>query len=290
MRGSAPICMVICMVIFGTIGLFVRNIALSSEELALYRAIMAAVFVGGFLLLRGEKADRAAVKKALGWLIASGVCMGINWILLFDAYAHTTISLATLSYYFAPVIVMAAGPLLLKEKLCFRQKLCFTMSTAGMVLLVGAAGGGSNDWIGVLFGLGAAVFYAGIMLINRFIKGVGGLHRTFFQFVAATAVLLPVVLLRGPLQLGTLQTGGIVNLLIVGIVHTGISYCMYFAAIRTLPAQQTAMLSYIDPLVAVAVSIAPLGIEQLTFWQICGGILILGFTLLNELSIKRSEA
>ena len=272
------------MAIFGTIALFVRRIPVSSSEIALYRAGMATVLLGIYFLVTGQKIDLRAIRKELPLLLASGVAMGFNWILLFEAYRYTTVSVATLSYYFAPVIVTVACPILFKEKMGAKQWLCFVMSTIGIVLItgIGDLSGGDTHLIGILFGFGAAVLYASVVLINKFIKGVAGMQRTFLQFVAAAVTLLPYVALTGGFHLNTLNTGGWVNLLIIGIIHTGLAYCMYFSALKDVPGQEAAILSYIDPLVAVAVSVFALG-EVLTLPQLIGGVLILGFTLLNEI-------
>ena len=286
-ENTAKLFMVIAMFIFGTIAPFVRSINVSSGELALYRAVMAAALVGGFLLVTRQKLSLGSIKKELLLLILSGAAMGINWILLFEALKKTTVSLATLSYYFAPVIVMAVCPILFKEKLSAKQIICFVMATAGLVLITGTAGGGSNDLLGIAFGLGAAVFYAAVMLLNKFIKGVAGLHRTFIQFLAAAVVLLPYVAFTGGFGLGELDGIGWGALLILGLVHTGITYCMYFSALKELPGQTAAILSYIDPLVAVAVGFFMN--ERMTAIQIIGGLLILGFTLWGELPIGRKK-
>ena len=278
--------MIISMIIFGTIAPFVRNISVSSAELALYRAVMAAVLVGGFLLVTGQRIDVKAIKKELLLLLISGAAMGVNWILLFEAYKYTTVSVATLSYYFAPSIVMIVCPILFKEKLGAKQIVCFVMSTVGLVLITGTAGGGSRDLIGILFGLGSAVFYAAVMLLNRFIKGVEGIHRTFIQFVAAIIVLLPYVICTDGFSLGSLNALGWGSLLVVGLVHTGLNYCMYFFALKELPGQKVAILSYIDPLVAVVISFLFLN-ESMTASQILGGILIFGFTLWSELPSRK---
>ena len=270
------------MFIFGTLAPFVRNISVSSGELALYRAVLAALLVGGFLLVTRQKLCIKSIKKELLLLLLSGAAMGINWIFLFEAYKYTTVSVATLSYYFAPVIVMLVCPLLFKEKLTPKQIICFAMSTAGLVLITGAAGGGARDLLGIAFGIGAAVFYATVMLLNKFIKGVAGLHRTFIQFLSAIVVLVPYVALTSGFTLANLNANGFGNLLIVGLVHTGITYCMYFTALKELPGQKVAILSYIDPLVAVLVSVIWLG-EGIKLPQIIGGILILGFTLWSEI-------
>jgi len=283
---SPRLMLIASMAIFGTLGLFVRNIPVSSGELALYRAVMATIMIGAFLVITKQKIPFANIKREIPLLLASGVAMGINWILLFEAYKYTTVSVATLSYYFAPVIVTVVCPIIFREKMTGKQIICFIMSTLGLVLITGIGDvGGGSDFIGILFGLGAAVFYAMVILLNKFIKNVEGIHRTFLQFIAAVVTLFPYVLFTSGITLGKLNGIGWVNLLIVGLIHTGVTYCMYFSSLKELPGQKAAILSYIDPLVAVLISVTILG-EDMTVWQIAGGILILGFTLWNEIAPK----
>ena len=278
---------VIAMAAFGTLGPFVRNIAVSSGELALYRAVMAAVLLAGYLRLSKQRLNLKELKRELPLLLFSGMAMGINWILLFEAYKYTTVSVATLSYYFAPVLVTLVCPLLFAEKMGPKQWICFAMSTLGIVLItgIGDLSGGSNHMKGILFGLGAAVFYAAVILLNKFIKGVAGIQRTFLQFLAAILILIPYVAFSGGMTLQRLDALGWICLLIVGLIHTGITYCLYFSALKELPGQEAAILSYIDPLVAVLISVFVLG-EQMTAVQLIGGALILGFTLWNEIQTE----
>ena len=280
----ARLMLVLSMVSFGTLAPFVRNIAVSSGELALYRAILAAALISSFLLVTKQKASFPALGKELYLLVLSGVAMGFNWILLFEAYKYTTVAIATLSYYFAPVIVTVVCPFLFKEKLTKKQILCFLMSTLGLSLVIGITnlGSGGNNAIGIAFGLGAAVLYALVILLNKFIKGVTGIHRTCLQFLAAIAVLIPYVAFTSGFHLGRLDLTGWSCLLIVGLVHTGITYCLYFTALKDLSGQEAAILSYMDPLVAVVIGVVILK-EPLSWQQLAGGLLILGFTLLNEL-------
>ena len=278
------------MTIFGTIGVFVRNIPVSSGELALYRAILAAVMIGVYLLLTKQKIRFGEIRKEIFLLLASGAALGFNWILLFEAYKHTTVSVATLSYYFAPVIVTAVCPILFREKMTGKQIVCFVLSTVGLVLIIGPGGiAGGEDGIGILFGLGAAVLYATVVLLNKFIGNVDGISRTFLQFLSTIAVLLPYVLFTDGITLGKLPAMGWVNLLIVGLIHTGLTYCMYFSSLKELSGQQAAILSYIDPLVSVLLSVTLLG-ETMTLWQMIGGVMILGFTLWNELTPRSAKA
>lgn len=285
---DARIMLILSMAIFGTIGYFKRNIAVSSGELALYRAVLAAVFIGFFLLVTRQKIPFGKIKKQLPLLAVSGAAMGFNWIFLFEAYENTTVSIATISYYFAPVIVMLVCPILFKEKMGLKQWICFIMSTVGIVLISvsGKDEEGSNHLLGIAFGLLAACLYATVILINKFIKTVDGIHRTFLQFIAAIIVLVPYVLLTGGITLGTLDTKGWVFLLTVGLVHTGITYCMYFSSLKELSGQKAAVLSYIDPLVAMLCS-AFLLQEAMAPWQIIGAVLVFGFTLLNEIDLTK---
>lgn len=283
LASKARMQLIISMTIFGTIGLFVREIAVSSGELALYRAILAAVLITGYLVITRQKIDAKAIRKEIPVLLGSGVAMGVNWILLFEAYRYTTVSVATLSYYFAPVIVIILSPILFREKLTKKQIICFVMSTIGLVMIIDVTniGEGSFHLMGILFGLGAAVFYAMVILLNKFIKGVSGIHRTLLQFFAAILVLIPYVCFTGGIHLGTLNGKGWICLLIVGLVHTGITYCMYFSSLKDLSGQEAAILSYIDPLVAVVVSVLVLK-EGISWLQLLGGGLVLGFTIWNE--------
>ncbi len=287
---SSRTMLIVSMTVFGTIGLFVRNIPLPSGKIALYRAVLAAILIGIYLLITKQKIPFKKIKKEIPFLVLSGIAMGFNWILLFEAYKYTTVSVATLSYYFAPVIVTLACPILFKEKMGKKQWVCFIMSTFGIVLItgIGDLSQGSNHFKGILFGLGAAALYATVILLNKYIKNVDGIHRTFLQFLSAIAVLVPYVLFTDSVNLDTLNGKGWIFLLIVGLVHTGITYCLYFSSLKELPGQQSAILSYIDPLVAVLISVVILK-ETMTPMQIVGGILILGFTLWNELPAKEKE-
>ena len=253
--------LIVSMTVFGTIGLFVRRIEITSAELALCRAGLAAVFLLLSFLVTRRRLCLSEIKKSLWLLLASGAAMGINWMLLFEAYQYTTISLATLSYYLAPVIVTALCPLLFHEKMTRAQVLCFLMSTLGVALITGSGSvhGGASDVRGICFGVSAAVFYAAVILLNKYITGVPALERTFVQFLAAILVLAPYVALTSGFHPGVMSAAGWVNLLIVGFVHTGVTYCMYFAAIRTLPGQESSLLSYLDPIVSVLISVLLLG-------------------------------
>ena len=286
----ARLAMIVSASVFGTLGPFVRRIEVASAELALYRAVLAAVFLLLFFLVRRKRLRLREIRKALWLLLLSGAAMGFNSMLLFESYKYTSISLATLSYYLAPVIVTALCPLLFHEKMTRTQVLCFLMSTLGVALIIGSGGlqGGGSDLRGIICALGAAVFYAAVILLNKYIHGVTGLERTFVQLLAAILVLAPYVGLTSGFHPEVLSATGWVNLLIVGFVHTGVTYCIYFSAIRTLPGQESSLLSYLDPIVSVLISVLLLG-EPLAPIQIVGMVLFLGFAIANEFTHKNAE-
>ena len=287
---TPKILFIISMAVFGTIGWFIKFIPLSSGEIALYRAILASLLILGFLLITKQKIPFNNIKKQIPLLFISGAAMGFNWIFLFEAYKYTTVSVATLSYYFAPVIVTVVCPILFKEKMTIKNIICFVFSTVGLVLITGLGdlSSATNHLIGVGLGLGAACFYATEVLLNKSIKNVDGIPRTFIQLVSSVIVLTPYCLLTSGFNVLTLNGTGWALLLTVGLFHTGITYCLYFSSLKELKGGELAILSYIDPLIAVVISVAVLG-ETLTILQAVGGLLILGFTLLNEIKLTKRE-
>jgi RarD protein len=283
MKGKLKI--IIAMLIFGSIGLFVRTITMSSNEIALLRAIIGSVFLGitGFLLK--QKPSFRQIKENLIILLLSGSAIGFNWILLFQAYKYTTISNATLSYYFAPVFVIIMSPIILKEKLNFRKTLCVTLSMIGLFLILNLNGGYNqnsyNHLKGIAFGLSAALLYSAVIILNKFIKNLSGFETTLIQLFLAALVLLPTIALQGNINLGSISASQWILILILGIIHTGIAYYLYFTSIRELEGQAVAIISYIDPISAVFFSVIFLS-EAVTMRQLIGGILILGSTFFSE--------
>lgn len=275
------------MLIFGTIGVFVKNIELSSSEIALTRG-----FIGGFVLILAtfllkKKLSVEAIKRNLLLLIFSGLAVGLNWIFLFQGYKYTSISNATLSYYFAPVFVTILAPFILKEKLTISKFLCVLMALVGMGCIVGVDGiNGGKDIVGIVYGLVAAGFYASVILMNKFLKEIDSIEITVVQLLSAAITLLPYVLIVEGNNIFSVATTSIPYILILGIVHTGIAYLLYFSSLQGLKGQTIAVLSYIDPVFAVIIS-ALLLKESLGGLQILGGILILGSSFISEILNKK---
>lgn len=267
------------MVIFGSIGIFRRYIPLPSGMIGACRGLMGAAFLLAVSLLRQQRPDGKTIRPQLMKLLFSGAAMGFNWILLFEAYRYTSVATATLCYYMAPVFVILASPFLLKEKLTPGKLLCVLAAVVGVALVSGVGEGGSLT--GVLLGLGAAVLYATVVLMNKTLSGVSTEDRTMLQLASAGAVLLPYTLLAENLSGMTMDGTSLFMLLVVGAVHTGLAYWLYFGSMKALPAQTVALYSYIDPIVAILLSALILG-EALTPLGIAGAVLVLGATLVSE--------
>lgn len=273
------------MTVFGTIGIFVRYIHLPSSIIALVRGIIGAAFLLLVLGLKRTRPDGAAIRKNLLLLCLSGAAIGFNWILLFEAYHYTTVATATLCYYFAPIFVTLLSPFLLGEGLTRRKILCVLAALGGMVLVSGLPQAGLpslSEAKGILFGFGAAILYASVVLMNKKIAGIGAFDKTMVQLAAAAVVLLPYTLVTEDYSALSPTPLAIFLLVVVGVVHTGVCYTLYFASLAYLPAQTAALFSYIDPVVAILLSAFFLG-EPMGLLGAVGAVLVLGSTLVSEL-------
>lgn len=280
--------LILSMIVFGTIGIFRRYIPMPSSSLAMLRGIIGTVFLLAVILLKGKKLSFKAIKHKLLILIVSGAMIGINWVLLFESYNHTTVAIATICYYMAPVFVMIASPIVLKEKLTPLKAGCVIGAVIGMLLVSGIfkAENSNSELIGVLFGVGAAVFYAAVIMLNQKLKEVDAYNKTIVQLFFASAVMVPYVLLTEADPFGEVTSFSIMMVLIVGMIHTGLAYVLYFGSMKYLNAQKVALFGYIDPVVAVLLS-AFLIREVPTTLEVLGIVLVLLSTMISEIPIDK---
>ena len=282
---SATIRLVASEVIFGTLGLFVRLIPLAPTALAASRGILGALVLLVYLRLSGKTLQLPRKVRTLAVLLASGVCLTLNWALLFKAYGLTTLATAELAYEMAPVMVMAVSPFVLDEHLTTTRKVCLCLALAGIVAVSGVLEPGATVGVtlqGVAFGLGAACFYAAVMVLNQLLGDVDPLTKTTVQLGVAGLALLPQVLLAGDAGWQALGFQAWVMLAIVCVVHTGVAFILWFSSLHNLSAQKVAIFNYIDPAVALLVSALVFG-EHMTPLAMVGAVLILGSTLASEL-------
>ena len=275
--------MAAAMLVFGTIGLFVKNIGFPSSFISFARAWTGSIFIALFMLVSGHGLDKKSVLKNLKLLIPSGIAMAFNWICLFEAYRFTGVAVGTLCYYMAPVIVVILSPVFLKEKLTAINVTSVLAAVVGAVLISGVVSGSAKSAKGILLGLAAAALYSTVVMINKFVKNLSPIETTFVQLSTAAVTMIPYILLTEDVTAFVFDRRSVIFTLIVGVFHTGIVYMIYFSSVQKIPAQTTAVFSYIDPVTAIILSAVVLG-ERLDAVQLIGTFLILAATLFNELA------
>ena len=286
----ARMMLITSMVIFGTIGIAVKFINLPSAVISTIRGLLGAVFLIIITLILKKPISFKAIRKNFWLLALSGVFMGVNWILVFEAYRYTTVATTTLCYYLAPVFVMLFSPIILKEKLTPKKLICIFTALIGMVFVSGvlSAGFSMSEFTGVILGVSAAVLYAGTVLINKKLKDISAYDMTIAQVGIAGIVLVPYTLITEDMSVfAGLDAVSLILLAVVALVHTSIGFAIYFGSIQKISAQTAAIFSYFDPVVAILLSALVLK-EPMTPLSIVGAVLILGSTLVSEIRLKKS--
>ena len=271
------------MLIFGTIGVFRRMIPMDSALIAFFRGVTGCLVILLVSLLRGgrrERPDRGTLLR----LLLSGAVIGLNWLALFEAFNATSVATATMCYYMAPTFVILLSCVLFREKMTVRKAACAVAALGGMALVSGVAENGlpgPGERKGILLGLCAACLYAAVVLLNKRVRGVDPYLKTTVQLGAAAAVLLPWLLAVGGFAGQQWSWGTVGLLLLLGVVHTGVSYALYFGSMDGLRTQTVALFAYIDPVTALALSALVLH-EKLTLAGVVGAVLILGSAIAGE--------
>lgn len=280
---------VLAVVLYGTIGLFLRFVDLPSEAVAFYRGCIGGTFILAYKLIRKEKPDFGAVRSNLVWLLISGVALGLNWIFLFAAYVTTTVAVASLCNYMAPVFVILLTPFVLKERLDPRKIPCVIAALVGIVLVSGVFGGEIGNPLGILYGLLGALCFTVLVFCNRKLRGISALDRSVIQLFVSALTILPYMLIHnaGRFPFPTDLRSGLI-VLMLGVLHTGVAYCFYFNGIAVLPIQTIAILGYLEPVVSVICSAVFLG-EALGLPGWIGAALILGAAVVSERIPAKTE-
>ena len=284
MKRFASLKLISSMTIFGTIGLAVRWLPLSRGMTASLRGFIGCAVILLFMLAVRKRPDVKAIKRNLFPLLLSGAFIGVNWIMLFEAYSFTTVATATLCYYVAPAFVILASPTVLGEKISLKKGICVLGALLGMFFVSGLVGGdlpASYELLGVALALGAALFYAAITLVNKKMTDISSYDTAVVQLFVAATIILPYSLIAEDNSGITVDFRLIILVLAIGAIHTGLAYVLYFSSVGELEAGSLAALSYIDPLVAIFVSLIILG-EPMEWSGWVGALLILISTLISQ--------
>lgn len=283
MEARATISYVSSLCIYGTIGWVLSFINLPSEVVVLCRGLLGSLFLAVVVFAVRRRFDAALVRSKLALLVVSGLCLGLNWVFLFEAYRVTTVAVASLCNYMAPIILVLLAPLL-GEKLSARRLVCVAVAFIGMILVSGVVEGGAEGvtaW-GVTLGLLAAVGFVGVVVCNRKLTEVPVYDKALVQLCAATVAALPFVVVGNWGVALQPDAASIALVVMLGVVHTGFAYCLWFSALGTLKVQSIAVLGYIEPVVSVLCSVFLLG-QPLSALGWLGAACILGAAAASEL-------
>jgi len=265
------------MILFGTIGTVSRYISLPSAFMSCVRALISVAVICLWMYASHSSPDFKAIRANLPRLIISGILLGANWVLMFEAFRLTTVAVASVCYYMQPVFLMLCAPFFFKEKLSLKKTLCIIAGFGGMLLVTGITGDPftTQQFLGAFLAVMAAVMYTANIISNKKLSGISAIDSTAAQILAAGITLLPYVCVTTDFKSLSVDTRSIMLLLILAVLHTGIAYIVYYASIRSLDAQTVAVMSYIDPVESVLLSVFILK-EPMTLTTAIGSVLILG--------------
>lgn len=272
--------MVLAMVIFGSIGIFVNQIALPSAIIACVRAVVGTAFLAIILGFYKDRSDFTSFKKNAVVIILSGAALGFNWVFLFEAYKYTTIPIATVCYNMAPVFVLILSPIILRERLTILNIACTLGALAGAILISGVLGTETVHTEGVIYALVAALLYCAVMILNKKISGISSLDNAFYQMAVASVVTIVYAVATVDMSTVVITQNTGWMLLVLGIVHTGLAYALTFSASKRMTAQSWGILSYLDPATAIVLAIVILK-QPYGPVEILGTAMIFGFALIN---------
>lgn len=282
---------------FGTIGLVTHFIPLSSPAIVFYRAIFGALFIIISTYAVGDSINLKSILDNFVVLIFTGLFMGLNWVLQFEAFRVSSVAIGTVCYNTMPIFLIIIASIVFQEKMSYKTIICIIIATIGVVLVSNVMNTGikSSAVIGSVYGILGAIFYALILTFNRYLSDISTRDKVVFQFVFSAIIMAIYIIFISKSSFifdSTVKTSemftGIICILLLGIFHTGFCYIHYFNAVAVLKAETVGLLTYIDPVVALFLSYFVLK-ENMSFLQIIGAIMILGSTLVNELIILKND-
>ena len=271
--------------IFGFNGIFASYVDATSAQIVFLR-----VLIGTVVLLVAFAVCRKPVtclehKRALGFLALSGAAMGLQWLLLFEAFNHIGVGMATLLNYCGPIIVIALAPFVFKERMTW-NKVVGIMVVVGGVLLLNGSASGSLDLVGIACGLGAAALYAVMVTFSKKASAIKGLENTVIQMLSGLTVVYIVLIIKGEANV-SLPLHSVPAMLELGILGTGAACLLYFSGIGTMKAQTVAVLGYLEPLGAVVLSALILG-EAMTWLQLLGAACVIGGACMAQMRLPEA--
>jgi len=279
---------------FGTLGIFGRLASDAGADTAttllvrfgLAALVFAAVLgcTGRWRALRGLPRRVVLTGLALG---AAGYSLQSG--LYFAAIGRLDVSLVALLLYTYPAFVTIAALALGRLAPSPRIAAALTLASAGLVLVLVAAGTGAFDVTGALMAIGASLTYTTYILVSDGIVGaVDPFALALLVLTGATVSFSVAGLATGSIDFA-LPAEAWLWLVLIALVSTVVAVSAFFAGLRRVGPSEAAILSTFEPPVTVALAFAVLG-ERLSVVQLAGGALVLAAVVLLQLPARRAAA
>lgn len=271
---------IFALLLFGSNGIVASNIHLSSYEIVFWRTLIGSLLLIGIFFVTRQKITFAKEKNDTLFIVFSGITMGTSWMFLYEAYNQIGVSLASLSYYCGPVIVMGLSPILFKEKLTAYKIAGFIAVLIGIFLVNGTVSGENLNAFGIFCGIMSAIMYSFMVILNKKSKKVQGLENATIQLLMSFLTVAAFVGLKTGYQVSISRTN-LIWVIVLGLFNTGIGCYFYFSSIGKLPVQTVAISGYLEPLSAIILATLILG-ETMRPLQMIGAVLIIGGAVFGE--------
>ena len=256
---------------WGLISVIVAGVDLDAAILVFYRLVLAAATVAVAMTVV-RRADLLALPRRALRLLVVGAALGAHWFLFFETIKLSSVAVAVLTVYTAPILLSLLAPVFLPEPRSRVALVALVPAAAGIALIALAGGEGADVRpLAVATGLGAALTYAGLLIATkRLTADVRPVAIIFWSYVVAGVSLAPFLLAADRV----VPVGGdIAYVLLLGIVFTALSGFVFVTLLRRVTAQAVGVLAYVEPVSAAVLAWLILD-QSLGLAVIVGGALI----------------
>ncbi len=253
-RTAGALQMAGAMVIAGTVGWCVLLTGMPATAVVFWRCTFGALALALICAAFPQKGSPRISLGQAGLAALGGVALAASWALLFAAYAHASIAIATVSYHVQPFMLAALGALFFGERMTASQAGWLGLAFAGLVLIAlggtVASGTPSQAYLaGFGLALAAAFFYAVAAALTKKMPGVPARVIALIQLTVGAVLLLPFASAPAGASASTVWA----LMAVIGLIHTGLMSTLLYSAIQKLPTSTVGVLSFIYPVVAVLV-------------------------------------
>ena len=265
-RTGAVITVALSAASWGTWSLFLRPAELPAATAgALVLVVMAIATLPAALRAPPVVWDRATVRL----LAANAVIDAVNVLTFFAAMQTTTVAIAVLTHYLAPVLVALAAPRV--DGHAVRGAVPASLVAVGGLALVLEPWRVDAAPLGAILGATSAVAYAGnVFVVRRLGQRIGAARAVSYHSMGSAVLMAPFAIAAG----GSPTVGGLAWLTVGAILTGAIAGAAFVWGVARIGAARAAMLSYLEPLVAVAVG-ALAWHEPLGRFALVGGALVI---------------